>query len=141
MIRAVLDTNVLLSALWSRTGASFEIVTRLRQGEFRLLLSNTLLSEYEEVLNRESGRLGITHATIERFLDAICALAEPFETSASWKPSLPDPDDEAVAQLAIEAKVGHLVTFNVRDFPQDRLPALQVIEPGKFLRILQTIKP
>jgi len=52
MIRAVLDTNVLLAALRSRQGASFEIISRYRQGEFSLLVSNTVLSEYDEVLKR-----------------------------------------------------------------------------------------
>lgn len=53
MIRAVLDTNVFLSALRSRNGASFQIVDRLERGEFTLVLSQTVLAEYEEVLNRE----------------------------------------------------------------------------------------
>jgi predicted nucleic acid-binding protein len=47
MIRAVLDTNVLLAALRSRQVASYEIVSRYRKGEFALLISNTVLSEYD----------------------------------------------------------------------------------------------
>lgn len=50
MIRAVLDTNVPLAALRSRHGASFELVSRYRQGEFVLLVGNTILSEYDELL-------------------------------------------------------------------------------------------
>ena len=36
----------------------------------------------------------------------MCAKASFFKTSEFWKPALPDPDDEAFAQLALEAKVG-----------------------------------
>lgn len=141
MIRAVLDTNVLLAALRSRQGASFEIVSRYRRGEFALLLSNTALSEYDEVLKREGQNLGLVVDTVDRFLNALCAGAVSFQTSSFWKPSLPDADDEAFAQLALEAKVDYLVTFNQRHFPADRLPAVQVVSPKEFLHVLQSITP
>jgi hypothetical protein len=57
MIRAVLDTNVILAALLSRRGASFELLQRLRRGEWRLVLSNHLLLEYEEILKRNAAAL------------------------------------------------------------------------------------
>ena len=44
MIRAVLDMNVIVSALRSRNGASFEIMDRFELGEFALLLSQTVLA-------------------------------------------------------------------------------------------------
>jgi predicted nucleic acid-binding protein len=141
MIRAVLDTNVLLAALRSRRGASFEIVSRYRKSEFALLIGNTILSEYDEVLKREGPSFGLSVSTVDRFLDALCAGAESFHTSGLWKPSLPDADDEAVAQLALEAKVGYLVTFNQRHFPADRLPAVKVVSPKEFLSVLQSILP
>lgn len=141
MIRAVLDTNVLLAALRSRQGASFEIISRYRKGEFALLISNTVLSEYDEVLKREGPGFGLSPAIVDRFLDALCAGADSFPTSSFWKPALPDADDEAFAQLALEAKVGYLVTFNQRHFPADRLPAVQVVSPKEFLHVLQSIVP
>jgi len=141
MIRAVLDTNILLAALRSRQGASFEIVSRYRKGEFALVIGNTVLSEYDEVLKREGPNFGLAVTTVDRFLDALCVGAEPFQTSSFWKPSLPDADDEAIAQLALEAKVGYLVTFNQRHFPADRLPAVMVISPKEFLSVLQSIVP
>ncbi len=105
MIRAILDTNVVLSALRSRNGASFEIMKRLELGEFTLLLSNTVLAEYEEILKRELVPLGFSHVWIEQFLDELCLEAQSFKPSASWKPALPDPDDEPLAQLAMESKI------------------------------------
>lgn len=50
MIRAVLDTNILLSSLRSRNGASHQILFRLVRKEFELIIGNTVLAEYEEVL-------------------------------------------------------------------------------------------
>src|SRR3970282_1729749 len=102
--------------LRSRNGASFEIVRRYQHGEFSLVIANTVLTEYEEVLKREGPAFGLTSAIVERFLDGLCAGAGEFRPSGSWKPTLPDPDDEPLAQLALEAKVGYLVTHNLRHF-------------------------
>lgn len=137
MIRAILDTNVVLSALRSRNGASFEIMKRFELGEFTLLLSNTVLAEYEEILKRELVPLGFSDVWIEQFLDELCFEAQSFKPSASWKPALPDPDDEPLAQLAMESKIDYLVTHNVRHFPADRLPAVRVVDPKTFLDILR----
>ena len=60
MIRAVPDTNVLLSALRSRNGASFEILSRFADKQFVMILGNTVLSEYDEVLKRECPAIGIS---------------------------------------------------------------------------------
>ena len=50
--RAVMDTNVLVAAFRSRTGASFEIFQRLRRDEWTAILSNHLVYEYEEILKQ-----------------------------------------------------------------------------------------
>jgi predicted nucleic acid-binding protein len=123
MIRAVLDTNVLLAALRSRNGASFEILSRFTK---------------REVLKRECSSFGQNIASIDKFLDALCAGASYVKTSSFWKPALPDPDDEAFAQLALEAKAGYIVTHNQRHFPSKQLPAVKVVSPQEFLDILRS---
>jgi predicted nucleic acid-binding protein len=141
MIRAVLDTNILVSALRSRNGASHEILSRLVRKEFELIIGNTVLAEYDEILKRECPGFGVPVVAVDRFLDALCAGASYFPTSSFWKPALPDPDDEAFAQLALEAKVGYLVTSNLRDYPPDRLHALRVVSPKEFLQVLKATHP
>jgi predicted nucleic acid-binding protein len=90
MIRAVIDTNIFLSALRSQDGASFQIVDRLERGEFTLVLSQTVLAEYEEVLKRELMPLGYPISAIELFLDDLCRCVEIFRPSGFWKIALPD---------------------------------------------------
>ena len=48
--RAVMDTNVLYAGLRSRRGASFQILEALWQRKWTLVLSNTVLTEYEEII-------------------------------------------------------------------------------------------
>jgi predicted nucleic acid-binding protein len=82
--RAVLDTNVVLAALWSRTGASSQLFVELRAGRWALLLSNHLILEYEEVAKRNSVDIGLTLAEIDGFLDAICVSAETHQLKPGW---------------------------------------------------------
>src|SRR5438270_5924805 len=48
----VLDTNILVAALWSRKGASFELLSRAIEGRLAIAVSVALALEYEDVLKR-----------------------------------------------------------------------------------------
>ena len=56
-----MDTNVLVSAFRSQSGASYELLRLLRETKWTLVLSNTVLCEYHEILHREAGVLNLTH--------------------------------------------------------------------------------
>jgi len=59
-----------------------------------MVIGNTILSEYDEVLKREGPAFGLTVTMVDQFLDALCVEAEAFQTSAFWKPFLPVPDPD-----------------------------------------------
>lgn len=128
-----MDTNVLYAGLRSRRGASYELIARLRAGEWTLLLSNTVATEYEEILLRESAALAITPAETAKLLDDFCTLAERCHPSERWQPLLPDPDDEAFAHLASEAQADYLVTHNQAHFEPLRQRGIRVVTPKAFL--------
>lgn len=132
-MRAVLDTNVLVAGLRSQRGASHELLALLRAGKWTLVLSNTVLGEYHEVLHREADALGLSHADADAYLDVLCALAEQRTLTTAWQPAAADPDDEAFVQLAREAQVEYLVTHNVNDVAGVRQFGVQVVRPAEFL--------
>ena len=88
--RAVMDTKVLYAGLRSRSGASFQVLDALWRREWTLVLSNTVLTEYEEILKRESVTLSLTLERINKLLDALCSLADRRHLSESWLPVLTD---------------------------------------------------
>jgi predicted nucleic acid-binding protein len=135
--RAVMDTNMLYSGLRSRHGASYELLRLLRATRWTLILSNTVVTEYEEVLYRESENLIIPVGEIGPFLDGLCILAERHQVSGQWQPMLPDPDDEAFACLAFQAKAEYVVTHNLRHFKEVERLKIQVVTPKDFLNIVQ----
>lgn len=132
-MRAVLDTNVLVAALRSRSGASFELLRLWRAGKWTLILSNTVVAEYEEVLKRETLAIQLSPEEVDKFLDALCFFAERRILQKPWLPRLSDPDDEAFAQLAWEAQADYLVTFNIRHLAPLQKMGIPVLTPGKFL--------
>ncbi len=71
MREIVLDTNVLVSALRSRRGASYQIVSLIGTGTFRPNVSVALAIEYEEVLKRSAVISLLTEGEVDRFLDYI----------------------------------------------------------------------
>lgn len=136
-MRAVMDTNVVVAGLRSQRGASFELLRLLRAGRWTLVLSNTVLAEYEEVVKREHAALGLSLEDTDRFLDALCLLAERNQVSSQWVPVLPDPTDEPLVHLAFETKVDCVVTHNLRHFESARALGIKVLAPKEFLSIVR----
>ncbi len=136
MIRAVMDTNVLFSALRSRLGSSFTVFTALRQNRWRAMLSNHLLHEYEEILKAHASELGLSLADIDTILDAICARAEEWQLLLGWVPILHDPDDEPLVELAYDSDARRIVTHNVRHLAPARRIGVEVLLPHQFATIL-----
>jgi len=114
----VLDTDAVVAAMRSPTGASAAIVRAVRQRQATLLLSVPLAMEYEAVCRRSEHRMeaGLSERQVEIFLDAIIAMAEPVPTHFLWRPQLRDPNDEMVLEAAVNGRAEVLVTFNVRDY-------------------------
>lgn len=137
IVRAVLDTNVMVAALRSRRGASFQILLRLRLGDWTAVLSNHLLYEYEEVLKRNTSELGLSLADVDELLNAVSARAEEWTLPPDWQPVLADPDDEPLVQLAEESGAKLIVTHNTGHLQPATQRGIQVLPPRQFLAMLR----
>ncbi len=113
-----MDTDAVVAAMRSPTGASAALVRAVRNGQATLLLSVPLAMEYEAVCRRPEHRLeaGLSSRQVEIFLDALIAMAEPVLAHFLWRPQLRDPNDEMVLEAAVNGRADALVTFNVRDY-------------------------
>ena len=67
MRELVMDTNVLVTALRSRRGASYKFISLIGTGIFRLNVSVALALEYEEVLKRVDLIPGLTEGDADGF--------------------------------------------------------------------------
>jgi putative PIN family toxin of toxin-antitoxin system len=138
--RVVLDTNVLVSALRSRRGASFEILSRLGRRDFEVAVSVSLVLEYESALFRHTRASPFDEDDIRNFIDYICAVAIRQKIFFLWRPFLRDAGDDLILEVAVAAGCDAIVTHNVRDFVHAEKLGVQVLTPGAFLRELRRQK-
>lgn len=117
-MRLVLDTDVLVAGLRSRTGASRRLLMLLDQGRYQSIVSVAMMLEYEAVLTRPENlrAFGLTQQEIQRFLDSLSLLIAPVTPFFLWRPQLRDPADEHVLEAAVNGHVDAIVTFNLRHF-------------------------
>lgn len=139
-IQIVLDTNVLLSALRSRLGASFRLLSLIGDPRFTINLSVPLILEYEDVLKRENSGLLLSHEEIDDVLDFLCQNAGLREIFYLWRPVLDDPKDDFLLELAVESNSNFIVTFNTKDFGGIGKFGIKAIRPSQFLEIIDEIR-
>ena len=136
MHEIVLDTNVLVAALRSRRGASYQIVSRIGTGVFRSNVSVALALEYEEILKRAGLISGLTDDDVDRFLDYVFRFSNLVPSVYPMRPTLSDPDDELVLDLAIHCG-GMIVTYNKRDFVEAGKRRVAVLTTAEFLDLMR----
>jgi putative PIN family toxin of toxin-antitoxin system len=100
----VIDTNVIVSALRSKRGASSRLMKLIGAGLFDIHLSVPLILEYEDALLRQNQSLSITQEVVADLIDSICALGKLHEIYFLWCPYLRDRNDEFVLELAVAAR-------------------------------------
>lgn len=132
MLKAVLDTNVILSAHLNSEGPSKIILDLLFARYFRCFVSTPLLEEYEEVLKRprfECNQRDVAKSM--RLIRRIAVLVFPTRVIEIAS----DPDDNKLLECALEGGADYVVTGNTRDFP-DRFQDIRIIPPRRFLTLL-----
>ncbi len=137
----VMDTNLFVSALISRRGASFALVGWLldeaKRGRLHNCTSVPLVLELEEVLLRGVNRAKypqFSEADLRRFVDDVVAISAPVRINYLWRPCLKDASDDKVLETAFNASAGAIVTHNVRDFiGVEPGFGIEVLTPQRFL--------
>ena len=133
--RAVLDTNVLVSALISPGGGSVRLLLELRSGAFELIVSPLLIVELREVLRRDKFRRYVSEAEADAYVELIRTEAVlRADPAPSPEPLGADPDDEFLIDLARDANADALVTGDTHLLDlRARIPAMT---PAEFLETL-----
>lgn len=130
---AVIDTNVLISALLSSKddAATVQVISKVITGEISPVYSNIITKEYWEVLSRK--KFKFPRETIEYLLSAI----EKYGVAVEPSPSgvvLPDMKDLPFYEVVLEKREdnAYLVTGNIKHFPKEPF----IVTPRELLNIL-----
>jgi putative PIN family toxin of toxin-antitoxin system len=136
-IRAVLDTNVFVSAALSKNANSptRETLDRWRRGEFVLLICTPLAEEIvEKLLDR--------HVDQEKVVDLVKTLAGWAEwvevPEEKIEAILSDPDDNVIVACAVEGGANYLVTYDPHfDSLQGEYRGVKIVKAIPFLDVLR----
>ena len=133
-LRVVLDTNVLLVSI-ARKSKYRPIFDSLLEGRFQAVISNEILTEYIEIIERKANVFVATNIA-----ESITNLpnVEKIEISYKWNLITTDPDDNKFVDCAIAGRVKYVVTddkhFNIlKEIP---FPKVDIISIEEFLEEL-----
>ena len=130
MIYAVIDTNVLVSALITKNpeAATAKVVRLMLEHDFVPLYDEDIIAEYEDVLHRSKFPI------LKEMADALISfiIENGVESSrVNFAESMPDEDDRVFYELSLSQEDSFLVTGNMKHYP---MPP-RVITPAQFLEI------
>lgn len=136
-IYAVVDTNVLISAMLSKNSdsATVQVINRMFLGDVIPLYSNVTMAEYKEVMARK--KFNFLPEAVEYILMAIEKFGILVETNQEGI-QLPDPKDIPFYEIVLEKKEDspYLITGNIKHFTKEPF----VVTPAEFLAILNNIE-
>jgi uncharacterized protein len=125
-MNVVVDTNVLVSGLLNPKGLPANILNLLLNGKLSLLYDNRIISEYENVLNRDE--FGFKKENIEPFIDFLKCEGY-FVTANPIKATFKDEDDKKFLEVAETGKAEYLITGNIVHFPEHK----KIVTPKEFI--------
>ena len=140
MIRAVLDTNTLVSAVINVTSSvASEIYQSCKEKRFLLIISPSILAEVDNVLLRDSVMKSHKRSTQE--LQEI--IREMIEVSSIVQGRIKieivrDPDDDKIISAAIEGKADYIISRDRDLLDLKQYQGIKIITPEEFMGILRT---
>lgn len=139
MIRACLDTNVLVSGLISPKGASHEVLSALRKRDFLLISSEAIQTELKKVLNysKIKDSYNLNSDQIKRFLKLVDKYSHKSQGSLKIHVIENDPDDNKFLEAAIEGEADFIVTGDKHLLGLGEYERIPIVIPRYFLEIIK----
>ena len=136
ILRVVIDTNHIMSAILSGRGASAKLIDWMTKEEdaFRLLLSQPIWDEYRTVANWLIP--AARHEEKERILHILRLQADWIEPTISLD-VCSDKSDNRFLECAVDGKADYLVTKNIRHFPPKEYQGVKIVRIRTFLAVLE----
>lgn len=106
MIKAVVDTNVIVSGFISPLSYPREIERGWRRGEFILATSNEITEEINHVLRlpRIQSKYNLTESDIQSFILSLVYVANNVAGKLILEGAAPDPGDDKIISCAVESR-------------------------------------
>ena len=138
MIRAVLDANVVVSAILNAQGTPGRVFDAWRKERFQLLISPAIIEEIERVLHypKIAKRHQWSHAQVQRFLALLADIAILTPGDLTLEVIEQDPADNRYLECAVEGNAGYIVSGDHDLLELDTYQGIQIVTPREFLDVL-----
>lgn len=140
MIKAVLDSTILVSAFLSRTGVSRELLQYVSQGGVEFYVSDQILAETERVLNygRLRTRYPYYDEDIASFLQLIASIAHVVNPLSTIEGVVRDPNDDMIVACAVEAQALYIISRDKDLLSLGNYEGIEVVSPEQLMAIIKT---
>jgi putative PIN family toxin of toxin-antitoxin system len=130
-VRAVIDTNVLISAtFWP--GKPKQLLNQVRRGKITFLTSEVLLAELKEVLTREDKPFTLSEEDAHRVIMQIRNIAEIIEP-CSLVTTCRDETDNRVLECALDGRADWIITGDKHLLELELFEGIKITTVANFL--------
>ena len=137
MMRVVVDTNILVSALIRPQGRVGAVLWHLRQGNYTLLYTQSLLEELADVLSRPriQHKYGLGQEAAETVLTLILLRGEAVAAERTIT-ACRDPKDDKFLEAAVAGKADAIVSGDEDLLVLHPFEGIPILSPAAFLQML-----
>lgn len=129
--KIVIDTNVLVSALWSKNNRVTEILSLVINDVLLACYDVAVMREYKEVLSRPNLAFHFEKSRVDEIINKIKIDGLSVAVRPSSLPEFTDESDRIFYDVA-KACGAYLITSNIRHYPDEPF----IINPFDFLKLI-----
>lgn len=134
MIRAVADTNILVSAFISK-GNEHQFLKHAKAGNFEHITSIQILKEFKEVIARPKFRLSSWQ--INDAIKKLIGISEIIMTVTKLHFIKEDPDDDKILEAAVDGNADFIISGDRHLLKIPEYRGIRIVRTAEFLQILQ----
>ncbi|MGI0065378.1 MAG: putative toxin-antitoxin system toxin component, PIN family [Nitrosotalea sp.] len=134
MLRIVLDTNILISAI-IHNGIPRKLFQMGIDGKYQILTSKGTLEELSGVLQRSKFKM--TREDIIRIISALMNAGENVWVTSNFKVIINDPDDDIIINTAHDGKADYIVSGDSDIQNLENFHGIKIVSVNGMLKILE----
>ena len=144
MIKVVLDTNVLISAILSAKGTPAQILGLVREDKIELLFSTATTQELWDVLHYQRikdrlEKLKIPLSIAEEFLKGLIKASTIVLVTKEVDVIKDDPSDNIFLACAVEGQANFIISGDNHIKQLGQYQGIQILEPAAFLALMKNL--
>lgn len=137
-MKVVLDTNIWLSSIFWK-GAANKIIEKLITKKIGVIVSEDILSEIIEVLNKGKKFQKFIEdrkQKIEDLIRTILSFSTLTEIKSKFELIKEHPKDNIILEAAYDSKADYIISYDKHILNMIEFRGIKILEPKEFLKML-----